>query len=155
MISSQAALVNQLVVSAAGGSASSAALQAALATEEQEFQRLSHLEAQYNDYAFQVAQAQGRMATLQQQLLVISVGQTLPPAAQIKVLDSASVHSSFLRTLLPYALALVLSVLVSLCVVYLLAYFEREPVTVERIRHELGVPVLARVPSAASDGRGT
>jgi capsule polysaccharide export protein KpsE/RkpR len=154
-ISTQAALVNQLVVSAAGGSANTAALQAALATEEQELQRLSRLEGQYNDYAFQVAQAQGRIATLQQRLLDISVGQTLPPEAQIKVLDSARIPSSFWRTVLPYGLAVVLSLLVALCVVYLLAFFEREPITVERIRHELGVPVLARVPSAASDGRGT
>jgi capsular polysaccharide biosynthesis protein len=147
-IQSQLSLVNQLAVSQVGANTSAQTMQQQLDTEEQELRRLSGLEQQYNDLALKYGQAQGTVAQIQQREVDMIIGQTIPTAAFVRQLDSASVQSRLWFTFITYALGILVAILLALSTVYVLAYFERQPLTVDEVERDLGAPVLVRLPVA-------
>lgn len=149
-IQSQMSLVNQLTVSDATTRAGAGALDAAVASEQAELQRLLRLQPQFDQLNLDLVTAQGQRTSLEQRILDIQLGRTLPAEAQVKVLQDATIQSSLLMTLLTYALGVFLAVFVSLTTVYLLAYFEKLPPSIQELEQALGRPVIIRVPTGST-----
>lgn len=148
-IQSQMAAVNQLTVADASAQASAGNLQSALGRQQAEADRLTRLEPQYTELAGELQKAQTQLAAVQQKMLDVIAGQTLPSSAQSRLMQEARVQSALLFTLLTYGLAVFAAVFVSVTAVYLLAYFEKAPTTVEDLEREFGAPVIGRVARAA------
>lgn len=146
-IAAQAAQVNQLVVANASASANSAVMQRALATQDQELQRLMGLESEYAALSAEVVKAEMRLASIEQRMLDIIIAQSLPANAQVKVFGDAKIQSNLWFMMLTYALAVFLAVFLSLSTVYLLASFERPMTTDRELEEALGAPVIGRIPS--------
>ncbi len=144
-IQSQMALVNQLTVTDASSQAGSDVLRNAILIETAELQRLSGLEPQYSKLNLDLQRAETHLSSLQQKVIDVVAGRTLPASARALLLQNAHLQTSLIWLILTYALGVFVAVFVSVTAVYVLAYFEREPVTVEDIEREFGAPVIGRV----------
>ena len=148
-IQTQLAMVNQLVVSEAAGATSAVAIQEAAAAEEAELQRLAGLETRYSQLGEELDQAEIQLVRLENRILNIIVGQSLPAEVQIHVLEDAQIQSNLWWTAITYALGVLLALFFSFTAVYVLAFYEKAPPTVRELERRLGQPVIARVPRAA------
>jgi capsule polysaccharide export protein KpsE/RkpR len=149
-IQSQVGMVNQLTVSDVSTQAGAGAINAAITREQGELERLLSLEPQYDQLNLDLTTAEGQRASLSQHVLDVAVGQSLPASVQVRVMQDAAIQSNLVMTLLTYALAVFLAVFVSLTAVYLLAYFEKMPASVEDIERVFGKPVIGRIPTATT-----
>lgn len=147
----QLALVNQLTLGEASARSGISSIGGALANEEAELRRLESLEPTYDELALKLHRAEAQLSALQQRILDIIGGQTLPIEAQVLVLDDAALQSSVLWLIMTYGLAVIGALFMALTIVYLLSVFERVPLTVREIETVLGIPVLAHVPRAGHD----
>ena len=148
-IQSQMASVNQLTIADASAQASAGNLQQALGRQKAELDRLTSLEPQYTELAGNLQKAQTQLASIQQKMLDVIAGQTLPSSAQSRLMQDAQVQSALLFTLLTYALAVFVALFVSITAVYLLAYFEKAPTTIDDLEREFGAPVIGHVARVA------
>lgn len=147
-IQSQLALVNQLTIADATSKSNASAVQSALAQEQAELDRLSSLEPEYNKLNLELQKAEGQLSSLQQRVLDVIASRTLPATAQAKLLQPATLQTSLVWTVLTYGLGVFLAVFVSVSCVYLLAYFQRVPPTIDEIEKALGTPVLGHIARA-------
>jgi capsular polysaccharide biosynthesis protein len=69
----------------------------------------------------------------------------------VLVLANAKLSSGLLLLIVYYGLGVIAALFTALTVIYLLAIYERVPLTVREIEAALGLPVLAQVPSANRD----
>jgi capsule polysaccharide export protein KpsE/RkpR len=148
-IQSQMALVNQLTIADASSQANAGNIQSALAAEQAELDRLISLEPRYTELNVSLQKAQTQFASLQQKIIDVIAGQTLPASAQARLMQDAQVQSSLLFALLTYGLAVFVALFSSITAVYLLAYFEKVPATVDDLEREFGAPVIGRVARVA------
>ncbi len=65
-------------------------------------------------------------------------------------MQDATIQGDLLFTLLTYGLAVFVAIFVALTAVYVLAYFEKLPPTLEDLEQALGRPVITRVPLGGS-----
>lgn len=149
-IQSQMTLVNQLTVSNATSQAGADAVNQAIAAEQAELTRLETLQPQYDQLAGDLQKAETELASLEQRQQSVIAGQTLPAQAQVKPMQDATLQGDLLFTLLTYGLAVFLAVFVAMTAVYVLAYFEKLPPTLEDLEQALGRPVITRVPLGGS-----
>ncbi|HEX5478301.1 MAG TPA: hypothetical protein VFY79_01135 [Dehalococcoidia bacterium] len=149
-VQGQTTMVNQLVVADATTRESAGAIDAAIGREQAELQRLLALEPQYDQLNLDLVNAESQRTSLSQHVLDVSIGQSLPASIQVRVLQDATIESNMVMTLLTYGLAIFLAVFVSLTAIYLLAYFEKMPASVEDIERVFGKPVIGRIPAAGS-----
>ncbi len=145
-VQTQLALVNQLAVSQAGGRATASAAQDALAAEEAELQRLLNLEPEYRRLSVDLESAEARRTTLEQRVLDIISGQTLPTETQVKLLNAAEIQSNFFWDALTYALGVTVAILLSITIIYLFASFERVAPSVRELEEIFDQPVITQVP---------
>jgi capsular polysaccharide biosynthesis protein/flagellar biosynthesis chaperone FliJ len=148
-IQSQMAAVNQLTIADASSQASAGNLKAALSRQQAEVDRLTGLEPQYSELAGDLQKAQTQLASIQQKMLDVVAGQTLPASAQSRLMQDARIQSALLFTLLTYGLAVFVALFVSITAVYMLAYFEKTPTTVDDLEALFGAPVIGRVARVA------
>lgn len=147
----QLALVNQLTLGEASARSGISSIGGALANEEAELRRLEGLEPTYDELALKLHRAEAQLSVLQQRVLDVIGGQTLPIEAQVLVLDDASLDSGLLWLIVTYGLAVIAALFTALTVIYLLTVFDRVPLSVREIETVLGIPVLAHVPHARHD----
>ncbi len=145
-VQSQLALVNQLAVSQASSRASATAAQDALAAEDAELERLLGLESEYDLLNVDLENAEARRATLEQRVLDVIAGRTLPAEAQVKLLDAAETQSNFFWDALTYALGVTVAILFSITIIYLFALFERVAPSVQELEEIFDQPVITQVP---------
>ncbi len=149
-VQAQMTLVNQLTVADASTGARSSTIDQATATEQAELARLESLQPKYDELAVNLQRAESQLSTLEQRVMDSVSGRTMPAQADVKLLEGAVLQSSMLMTLLTYGLGVFLAVFLSLTGIYLLAYFEKVPPSVEEIEQAFGRPVMGRVPAAGS-----
>lgn len=149
-IQSQMAMVSQLTVSDAASQAGEGAIQQAITGEQAELTRLQGLEPQYDQLALNLQKAEGQLGNVEGKVLDATTGQVLPAQAQAKLMQDATIQSNLIFTLLTYALGVFLAAFVALTAVYLLAYFEKMPPTIQELEQAFGRPVITRVPLAGS-----
>ncbi len=142
--------VTQLTVSDASARAGAGAINSAIGSEQAELDRLLSLEPQYNQLDLDLVSAEGQRSSLAQHVLDVAVGQSLPASVQVRVMQDAAIESNILMMLLTYGLGVFLAVFVSMTAVYLLAYFEKLPASIEDIERVFGKPVIGRVPTATT-----
>jgi capsular polysaccharide biosynthesis protein len=147
-VQTQQSTVNQLTISQAGGEAGSASYSGSLQREEAELTRQLTLQPEYDKLQLEVSKAEGRLATLEQNITNIEAGRTLPIQADVKVLDEAALVSNLWWQMITYSLAIMLATFLSLTAVYLLGYFRPQPLSARDIEELFGSPVLARIPRA-------
>jgi capsule polysaccharide export protein KpsE/RkpR len=144
-VQSQMAVVSQLTIADASSRASAGNVQSALVAEQAELDRLTSLQPQYDELNGNLQKAQTQLASLQQKIIDVIAGQTLPASAHTRLMQDAQIQSNLLFTLLTYSLAVFVALFVSTTIVYLLAYFEKAPTKVEDLEREFGAPVIGRV----------
>jgi capsular polysaccharide biosynthesis protein len=120
----------------------------ALAPVEAELNRLLSLLPEYEELATEVYQLQSMLYLLQARKVDLIISGSLSPAAQVKVLDPASIQSDFMRIFITYLLSVLFAATVGLSVVYLIGYLDRAPQTTSDVQELMGAPVLAQIPSA-------
>jgi capsular polysaccharide biosynthesis protein len=145
-VQSQAATVNQLVIAEANASHNAGELAAALNAERVELDRLNRLEPEYTRLSNQLKNAEDNVVSLERQVLNIVTNQSLPARTQVKIFDTAQIESDMFFTMITYALALLVAVLVAISIVYFSALFERVPPTNREIEQTLGAAIMAQVP---------
>jgi capsular polysaccharide biosynthesis protein len=122
--------------------------QRAIAPVEAELYRLLSLLPEYEELAIDVLQLQSMLFQVQSRKVDLIVSGSLSPAAQVKVLDPASIQSDFLMIFITFLLSIVFAGSVGLLVVYMIAYFDRAPQTIGDVQELMGAPVLAQIPNA-------
>lgn len=147
----QLALVNQLTLSETSTRSGISSIGAALAREEAELQRLEGLAPTYDALILDLRRAETQLSVVEQRVLDIIGGQTLPTEAQVLVLDNAKLQSNLLWLITTYGLGVIVALFMGLTIIYLVAVFERVPLTVRQIESALGLPVLAQIPRASQD----
>lgn len=147
----QLAIVNQLTLGQASQQTGMSAIDSQLATEKAELNRLQALEPQYDQLALDLSRADAQLSAVQQRVVDVIAGQSLPIDAQVLVLANAKLSSGLLLLIVYYGLGVIAALFTALTVIYLLAIYERVPLTVREIEAALGLPVLAQVPSANRD----
>ncbi|MDO8614716.1 MAG: hypothetical protein Q7T33_03130 [Dehalococcoidia bacterium] len=147
-IQTQQALVSQLTISQAGGHAGADSYGAALEREQNELNRLLSLQPEHDKLNLELTKAEGRLATLEQRIVDIEAGRSLPIQADVNVLHEASIQSNLWWKMITYALAVILALFISLTGIYLLGYFQPQAPTVGELEGAFARPVLARIPKA-------
>lgn len=125
-----------------------AALQSAITTENSRLQTMLKLLPQYSVLGSAVAQYQGQLGQLESTRISTLVSGGVSPAVEVKVLDPGAIQPNRLTGFVLSALGPLVGLIVGLVVIYVLAYFDRRPETVEDVQLLTGVPVLARIPGA-------
>jgi len=117
--------------------------------EQDELDRLTSLQPEFQRLSTRVAAAEGFVSTLEVRKFNLTLSAILPPDAQIKVLDSAYVQPDTFFVIVMYALGAVLGLCLGLAVVYLMAYFDRTPYDFSDVQSLYPQQVLiVRVPPA-------
>ncbi len=147
----QLTLVNQLMLGETSARSGLSSIGATLSREEAELQRLESLEPTYDVLALDLQRAEAQLSALQQRVLDIIGGQTLPIEAQVLVLNQADLDSNLMWQIITYGLAVIVALFTGLTIIYLLAVFDRVPLTIREIESMLGLPVLAEVPQASKE----
>jgi hypothetical protein len=142
----QLALVNQLSLGAASQQISTSTVGQELARQEAELRRLEGFESEYDNLALRWQRAETRLSTIEQRVLDIVGGQTLPAAAHVRLLGQPQIESNLFWLIVTYGLAILLAVFAAFTLIYLLAIFEPVRPTVPEIERRFDVPVLAHVP---------
>jgi capsule polysaccharide export protein KpsE/RkpR len=146
----QLAIVNQLTLAATSQRTGASTIAAELGQQRAELQRLESLEPQYNDLALELQRAEVQLSTLQQRVLDVISGQTLPAEAQVRVLGQPEIESNLFWMIITYGLAVLLAVFGAFTIIYLLAVFEPMRPTVPALESYFEMPVLAHVPHAST-----
>jgi hypothetical protein len=146
-IRNQQARVNDLLL--AEVDASSAA--GLLASARAELERLQSLQPEFNRLTRALSNAQARLDVYQQQQLYV-LQQSLPIDEELEVAETATIQPNTWWTIIRYAAAVLLAIFVSLTLVYILAFFERTPPSVEELEREFSRPVIGHVPRQARGG---
>lgn len=122
--------------------------QAALQTE---LDRLVALLPDYERLLADSAQSVSELTQFRNGRLQMRLNGSVSPGDFVRQLDPPAIASSFIIDLLFYTLGTLGGLVAGLLLVYLLAYFDRVPRSVEEVAELTGVPVLARIP----DRRGS
>lgn len=146
----QLAIVNQLTLAATSQRTGASTIAGELASQRAELQRLEALEPQYNDLALELQRTEIQFSSLQQRVLDVISGQTLPAEAQVRVLGQPEIESNLFWLIITYGLAVLLAVFGGFTIVYLLAVFEPMRPTVPALESYFDMPVLAHVPHAST-----
>jgi hypothetical protein len=148
----QLALVNQLSLAEASVSSGTDSIGAAIVAEDEELLRLESLAPEYQRLSIELSRAEAQLSALEHRILDIVGAQTLPAENQMLVLNQPTLQSNIFWLLITYALATVVAGFAALTMIYLLAIFERRPLTHDDIETRLGVPVLAHIPNTEPRG---
>lgn len=124
-----------------------AALQSELTGAREELDELVGLQRRYADLLGAYQSAQGRMAQLEQSEQALIIGQKVPLAAQVKVLDAARPRSQFMWQVLTYSLGALLGAFLGATAIYVLALIRRTATTAEQVAAAFRAPVLVRIAS--------
>lgn len=146
----QFAIVNQLTLAATSQRTGASTIAGELGAQRAELQRLESLEPQYNDLALELQRAEVQLSTLQQRVLDVISGQTLPAEAQVRILGQPEIASNLFWMIITYGLAVLLAVFGGFTIIYLLAVFEPMRPTVPALESYFEMPVLAHVPHAST-----
>ncbi len=123
-------------------------VKATAAEQQAEFERLASLMPQYEEATSRIAQLRGQLVTIQTRKFDLILNGIVTPSAQLKILDTARIEPPALPNWLIAVLGGVLGLLAGQVIVYLLAYFDRTPRTVEEAQDVVGIPALGRMPRA-------
>jgi capsule polysaccharide export protein KpsE/RkpR len=146
----QFAIVNQLTLAATSQRPGASTIGGELAAQRAELQRLESLEPQYNDLALEFQRTEVQVSSLQQRVLDVISGQTLPAEAQVRILGQPEIVSNLFWMIITYGLAVLLAVFGGFTIIYLLAVFEPMRPTVPALESYFEMPVLAHVPHASA-----
>ena len=146
----QLAIVNQLTLAATSQRAGASTVAGELASQRAELQRLEGLESQYNQRALAVQRAESQYSVLQQRVLDVVSGQTLPAEAQVRVLGQPAIESGLFWMIITYGLAVMLALFAAFTIIYLIAVFEPIRPSVPLLESYFEMPVLAHVPHGPS-----
>ncbi len=149
----QLALVNQLTLGERSAAVGIGSVNEAIATAEAELARLDSLAPQYTELSLNRSKAEAQLSGLEQRILDVISGQTLPSQSQAFVFDQPRIQSNLLWMVITYGLATMLGGFAALTVIYLFAIFERRPLSDREIEGRLGAPVLAHVRDPRAEDR--
>jgi hypothetical protein len=121
-------------------------LEAALAEEDAELQRLLALEPEYERLNLILQKTEGRLAELERRVVDTVVGRTLPAEAQVKLLDDAEIRTDVFFTLITYALAVTLAIFLAISIIYFFALYERVAPSPQELEAIFGQSVTTQVP---------
>ncbi|HEY8173846.1 MAG TPA: hypothetical protein VIH21_12240 [Dehalococcoidia bacterium] len=144
----QLAIVNQLSLAATSQRVGSSTVAGELSRQRADLARLETLEPEYNNLALEHQRAELQLSSLQQRVLDVVSGQTLPAEAQVRVLGQPQIQSNLFWMIITYALAVLLAISGALTIIYLLAVFEPMHTTFQTLESYFELPVLAHVPHA-------
>lgn len=145
-VQSQLLTVNQMVIAQANATENAGDIVVALEAERAELERLNRLEPEYTRLATDVANAEDTLVSLERQVLNVVTNQSLPASTQVKIFDTARLQSDMFFTMITYALALVVALLLAVSIIYLSALFERVPPTNRELEQTFGSPIMVQVP---------
>ncbi|MGH2461317.1 MAG: hypothetical protein ACRDIY_20855, partial [Chloroflexota bacterium] len=147
-LASQQALVNDLNREVLGAQVSAAGQDQAIATEQTELNRLAGLQPTYDQLNAQVGMVQAQLTQLQSSRLSLLLNDNLSPSAEVKVLDQPRLQPNTLWTIVLYAMSTIFGACAGLVVVYLIAYFDQTPRSLDDVEALVNAPVLVRLPRA-------
>ena len=102
---------------------------------------------EYNRLTENVADTQNLLALRKQQQSFLDA--ISPLEDQVEVVRPAALVSGLWWTIIRYTVAVLIGLFLSMTAIYLIALFERRPITVADLEQEFSAPVLARIPKAA------
>lgn len=124
-------------------------LSSVVSSEQTELDRMQQLLPQFDQLNARVAQTQAYYANLQERKLDMLLSSLVPDDSQVKVLDPAHYEPDTLMRIILYALSVLLATIVGVVLIYVLAYFDRTPHSVNDIHALFGSDVrVIRLPRA-------
>ena len=147
-MAAELALITDLQRQSLAIAPSSTAISQAITTEDSRLQQMLKLLPEYNRLDTGVTTAQSKLTQLEALKVNTLLGGSITAPVEVKVLDAAAIQPDHITAFVAYVLGPVLGLFVGLAVIYVLAYVDRQPRTIEDVQDLTGVAVLGRVPSA-------
>jgi len=142
-ITQQQDAVNDAIVSST--TTSGAQTDRLLKNADLNLSQLQALQPEYDRLNHALDLAQSVLAARQQQELTL-IERSFSPDTRPQLVSAAELQSDLWWTAIKYSVAIGLALLVAMTVIYGLAFFERDPISIEQIGQEFGRPVIGYVP---------
>lgn len=124
--------------------------QSQLDAEQQELDRLKLLMPEYDRLSNEAGNASAQLSQFGSRRLDLMIQGAISPSDFVKPLDKPQIQSSFFLDMIFYTMGTLAGLVAGLLLVYVIAYFDRVPRTVEEVQELVGVTVIGRIPQKKS-----